>query len=317
MVSELAGEGAMPLPKPASHAELQVRLRRKIHRGSVLHSGVTKSKQDFLHAISSFNLLSLQISEDRSGVLVFQSSVSQSRFVKILSKVLISFSFAVFNRSRSVNSSRVLDRVDAMFAVFGRDSWRRSNESLSAVLVPPCVVISVHRTAPGYGKVSIAKVFSCEVFYRVIEEEFSKNDQHKDSEKSNFNGSVADQEVVLENGGEELQASLMAIPIQNSAMVSRSQIFDVIVSAIGSLSAELVVAIWSPQRRTRKKKQFSDLKNRVGELRSEIKAANANEAKQITESIKRKRFRGTVTEIDLPPNFAVKKCLRSKLSHKI
>nr|GMD03450.1 K(+) efflux antiporter 5 [Ipomoea batatas] len=184
MVSELAGEGAMPLPKPASHVELQ-------------------------------------ISEDRSAVLVFQSSVSQSRFVKILSKVLISFSFAVFNRSRSVNSSRVLDRVDAMFAVFDRNSWRRSNESLSAVLVLPCVVISVHTTAPGYGKVSIAKVFSCEVFDRVIEEEFSENDQHKDSEKSIFNGSVADQEVVLENGGEEIQVS-MVIPIQNSAMVSRS-----------------------------------------------------------------------------------------------
>nr|GMD72725.1 putative RNA-directed DNA polymerase [Ipomoea batatas] len=30
IVEELAGEGAMPLPKPASHAELQVRLRREI-----------------------------------------------------------------------------------------------------------------------------------------------------------------------------------------------------------------------------------------------------------------------------------------------
>nr|GMD28209.1 long-chain acyl-CoA synthetase 8 [Ipomoea batatas] len=61
------------------------------------------------------------------------------------------------------------------------------------------------------------------------------------------------------------------------------------------------------------------LKNRVGELRSEIKAATANEVKQITESMKRKWFRGTVIEIDPPPppNFAVKKHLRSKLPRKI
>nr|GMC79203.1 ferritin-3, chloroplastic-like [Ipomoea batatas] len=104
-----------------------------------------------------------------------------------------------------------------------------------------------------------------------------------------------------------------------------------------SSSVELVLAISSPQRRTRNKKQsippipdfafeksqrrVSDLKNRVGELRSEIKAATAKEAKQITESMKRKWFRGTVTEIDplLPPqpNFAVKKHLRSKPSRRI
>nr|GMD79013.1 long-chain acyl-CoA synthetase 8 [Ipomoea batatas] len=103
-----------------------------------------------------------------------------------------------------------------------------------------------------------------------------------------------------------------------------------------SSSAELVLAISSLQRRTRNKKQsippipdfaseksqrrVSVLKNRVGELRSEIKAATANEAKQITESMKRKWFRGTVIEIDPPPpppNFAVKKHLRSKLPRKI
>nr|GMC71265.1 pentatricopeptide repeat-containing protein At2g35130-like isoform X1 [Ipomoea batatas] len=100
-------------------------------------------------------------------------------------------------------------------------------------------------------------------------------------------------------------------------------------------SAELVVVVSLPQRRMRKKKQLitpipdfaseksqrrvSDLKNRVGELQSEIKAATANEAKQIKESMKRKRFRGTATEIDPPPppNFAVKKHLRSKLPRKI
>nr|GLL30562.1 ruBisCO large subunit-binding protein subunit beta, chloroplastic-like [Ipomoea trifida] len=44
MVSELAGEGAMPLPKPASHAKLpRIRLRQPIHSGSLLRSGVTMS----------------------------------------------------------------------------------------------------------------------------------------------------------------------------------------------------------------------------------------------------------------------------------
>nr|GLL25049.1 cyclin-SDS [Ipomoea trifida] len=101
-----------------------------------------------------------------------------------------------------------------------------------------------------------------------------------------------------------------------------------------SSSAELVLAISSPQRRTRNKKQsmtpipdfaseksqrrISDMKNRVGELRSEIKAATANEAKQIKESMKQKRFRGTVTGIDPPPlNFAVQKCLQLTLSRRI
>nr|GLL41419.1 ruBisCO large subunit-binding protein subunit beta, chloroplastic-like [Ipomoea trifida] len=44
MVSELADEGAMPLPKPASHAKLpRIRLRQPIHSGSLLRSGVTMS----------------------------------------------------------------------------------------------------------------------------------------------------------------------------------------------------------------------------------------------------------------------------------
>nr|GMC63032.1 flavonol sulfotransferase-like protein [Ipomoea batatas] len=112
MVSELAGEGAMPLPKPASHAELQVGLRRQIR--SSLRSGVD----------SPFNL---------SAVLSFQSRVSRSRFVKSLSNVLIIPMFAVFNRSsqsKSVRSSAEL--VIPLFAVFLRS---RSAEILSAELV--------------------------------------------------------------------------------------------------------------------------------------------------------------------------------------
>nr|GMC95521.1 UDP-N-acetylmuramoyl-L-alanyl-D-glutamate--2,6-diaminopimelate ligase MurE homolog, chloroplastic [Ipomoea batatas] len=130
MVSELAGERAMPLPAPASHAELRrVRLQRQIRRGSLLRR--------------SFNFLFLKFSEDRSAVLFFQSIISRS--VNILSKVLISFFiFADFNRSRVLVSSwsRVLvthfftvfnwnRSVNAVFAIFDRDSW---SENLSAVL---------------------------------------------------------------------------------------------------------------------------------------------------------------------------------------
>nr|GME17456.1 exocyst complex component EXO84B [Ipomoea batatas] len=80
------------------------------------------------------------------------------------------------------------------------------------------------------------------------------------------------------------------------------------------LSTELVAVVSSSQRRTREKKQLitpirdfsseksqgerrvSDMKNRVGKLRSEIEieAPTTN----IEEAIKRKRFRGAVAEID-------------------
>nr|GMD76030.1 exocyst complex component EXO84B-like [Ipomoea batatas] len=188
MVSELAGEGAVPpqLPTPASHAKLHVCLRRSIRRGSLLSRQYVNppldSKLDFFVDVGNnlayatdevirnmsavlFKSIQSSVSDDSwsrsmkntSKVLVnvqfagvnhslwsrsancsstaLVNRTSRSRFVKILSKVLISFPFAVFNRSRSVNSSRVLDRVDAMFAVFDRDSWRRSNEGLSAELV--------------------------------------------------------------------------------------------------------------------------------------------------------------------------------------
>nr|GMC51597.1 K(+) efflux antiporter 5 [Ipomoea batatas]GMD97586.1 K(+) efflux antiporter 5 [Ipomoea batatas] len=51
----------------------------------------------------------------------------------------------------------------------------------------------VNTTAPENGEGSIAKMFD-----RVLEKEFSENDQPEGSEKSSFNSSVADQEAVLE-----------------------------------------------------------------------------------------------------------------------
>nr|GLL46161.1 hypothetical protein Itr_chr14CG07950 [Ipomoea trifida] len=138
-----AGEGAMPpqqLPAAASHAELlRVRLQQQIRRRSLLRRGVTRSKQDLLR-ISSFNLLFLQFSKDRSVVLFFQSSqssVSWSRSVKVLSEVLTSPPSSVFNRtswSRSVNrSSTVL--VNPQFIAFNCSFQSRSVEITSTSLV--------------------------------------------------------------------------------------------------------------------------------------------------------------------------------------
>nr|GMC58222.1 ATP-citrate synthase alpha chain protein 2 [Ipomoea batatas] len=77
-------------------------------------------------------------------------------------------------------SSRVL--VDVVFEVFDRDSWSRSSESLSAALVPLCVVILVNMTA---SEGSIATM--CD---RFLEEEFPENDQLEGLEKSNFNADL-------------------------------------------------------------------------------------------------------------------------------
>nr|GME16360.1 T-complex protein 1 subunit delta [Ipomoea batatas] len=150
MVSELAGEGALPLPTPASHAELRrVRLQRQIHIGSLLRRGVTRSKQDF-RQISSFNLLFPQFGEDRSTVLFFQSSTSRS--VKFLSKMLFHPLYTVFSRSRSESSSnKVFDYPPSV--AFNRSPWSRSmesvGESMSTVLISSTsVAIVVHGVDP-------------------------------------------------------------------------------------------------------------------------------------------------------------------------
>nr|GMD88285.1 GPI-anchored adhesin-like protein precursor [Ipomoea batatas] len=105
-----------------------------------------------------------------------------------------------------------------------------------------------------------------------------------------------------------------AIPIQRLSKVLVSSLFTVFTRSRSAKisSAELVVVVSLPQRRTREKKQLItpirdfapeksqgerrvwNLKKRVGELRSEIETPIAN----IEEAIKRKRFRGAMAEID-------------------
>nr|GLL17198.1 QWRF motif-containing protein 9-like isoform X2 [Ipomoea trifida] len=136
-------------------AELRVRIRQQIYRGSLLRRGVTKLKSDNVskHSLVSFNLqrscnVAAKILKRRGGpsaavgsgdcfkaskqdsscnssrVLInhrFKASncTSWNRSVKILSKVLISPLFTIFNRSRSEkSSSRVLDPVH------GANPWK-------------------------------------------------------------------------------------------------------------------------------------------------------------------------------------------------
>nr|GME00448.1 pentatricopeptide repeat-containing protein At4g14850 [Ipomoea batatas] len=240
MVSELAGEGAMPpqLPEPASRsletAELRFRLRKQIRRGSLLRRGVNLTKT----------------------IALFSPSFNRSRSVKFLSKVLNNPLFEVFYRSRSVkSSSRVLDPpsvaiivhgadpwnervqcslislaslihsaisscsamarvcvrrspaipiqssskvlVNALFIASNCSSWSRSSESLSVLVNPLCVVILVNMTAPENREGD-----------RVLEEQFSENDQHEGSKKSSCDNSVADQA----NGW---KASLAAVVVKS------------------------------------------------------------------------------------------------------
>nr|GMC51071.1 pentatricopeptide repeat-containing protein At4g14850 [Ipomoea batatas] len=124
-------------------------LQRRAGTGAAVDSGgglaiVDSVKQDYLHAIDSFSLLFLPINEDRSAMLLFQSSISHSIFVKFLSKVLISPLFIVFNRSRSENSSsKVLDYPPSV--AFNHSPWSRSmesvGESMSTVLISSTLVV--------------------------------------------------------------------------------------------------------------------------------------------------------------------------------
>nr|GLL19931.1 hypothetical protein TEA_025588 [Ipomoea trifida] len=118
MVSELAGEGAPQLPTPASHVELRYRRRDKqIRRGVNLVKTVT-----LFTPSTVFGALSLDGS-------------SRSRSIEILSRVLVSHLFAVFNRTSWSRSMRNWSRelVDFLFVAF--ISWSKSVESMSAELI--------------------------------------------------------------------------------------------------------------------------------------------------------------------------------------
>nr|GMD97919.1 probable glucan 1,3-alpha-glucosidase [Ipomoea batatas] len=126
MVSELAGEGAVPpqLPAPAS-----------------------RSLEIAHHSLSDYELDHIDEKNRNLSRVLFDSSHSWSRSMEILSRVLTNRLFTTFNRgkrSRSVEiSSRVL--VDPMFPVFDRNSRSRAVESTSTMLVSqPSIVDSVY-----------------------------------------------------------------------------------------------------------------------------------------------------------------------------
>nr|GMD93199.1 transcription factor bHLH130-like [Ipomoea batatas] len=173
---------------------------------------------------------------------------SWSRSMKSSSRVLVDSLFTTFNRnsrSRSVEgTSRVLVHPSSI-AVPGADpmEWKQFRGAVAKIdPLPPqphfshilrslfiaevssmpfnplCIVVLVNTTAPGYGEGRFTKVFDREVFDRVLEEEFFENDQHEGPERSNFNGSVVDQEAVLENRGEEVGGSKLS-GMQNDAIL--------------------------------------------------------------------------------------------------
>nr|GLL17150.1 isoamylase [Ipomoea trifida] len=138
MVSELAGEGAMPLPAPASHAELRrVRLQPQIRRGSLLRRGVTRSKQEDPSVNSNSS------SKQENRIVTPQRSNAELRRIRIVSFILLflqinkGLSTVLFKSNQPNSWSRSVRSVNAVFAVFDRDSWSRSGESLSAELVDP------------------------------------------------------------------------------------------------------------------------------------------------------------------------------------
>nr|GMD06190.1 golgin subfamily B member 1-like [Ipomoea batatas] len=106
MVSELAGEGAMPLPAPASHAEL-----RRVH----LRRGVTKSKNNSLvrlpQPIRSGSLL-------RRGVTKLKSVRNSSRVVVV--------AFSSWRKS--------MENLSAELVTIRRSSRGRSAENSSTEL---------------------------------------------------------------------------------------------------------------------------------------------------------------------------------------
>nr|GMD49782.1 PHD finger protein ALFIN-LIKE 3-like [Ipomoea batatas]GMD56835.1 PHD finger protein ALFIN-LIKE 3-like [Ipomoea batatas]GME02063.1 PHD finger protein ALFIN-LIKE 3-like [Ipomoea batatas] len=111
MVSELAGEGAMSLPAPASQAELRrVRLQPQIRRGLLLRRGVTRSKQEDRSMTSN----SSRKQEDR--IATPQRSNTELRGVRISS-----FNIATPQRSNAELRGVRISSFNLLFLQFSKD----------------------------------------------------------------------------------------------------------------------------------------------------------------------------------------------------
>nr|GMD93323.1 ruBisCO large subunit-binding protein subunit beta, chloroplastic [Ipomoea batatas] len=149
MVSELAGEGAMPpqLPTPASRsletAQPLVHLRQSIRSGSSLRRGVTTLKTSF-ELWRNFDAIARMLKRRNGpsaavgGGCGFKASKQDRPFNS--SRVLINHPFKAFNcssRSRFVKNSRL---VNPLFAGFNQSSRSRFTKRTSAELVDPSQV---------------------------------------------------------------------------------------------------------------------------------------------------------------------------------
>nr|GLL17075.1 hypothetical protein VITISV_043093 [Ipomoea trifida] len=153
MVSELAGEGAMLLPKPASHAELRVRLRRSIRGGSLVDRRHFKvCSLSFPEKNQLMMLRSVAFTESTTMLLRLSPSIasssSRSRSVKLLSAMLVNPLFAG-SRSRSaentmstelINRSSVAIVIPSPLVLEQWRSWSRSMKKSSRVLVNPLFI---------------------------------------------------------------------------------------------------------------------------------------------------------------------------------
>nr|GMC79898.1 trafficking protein particle complex subunit 11 [Ipomoea batatas] len=148
MVSELAGEGAVPpqLSAPASHAELRIYLRQSIRRASLLSRQYVNPLLDseldfFVHVANKFAYATGEVIRNLSAVLFKsnQSSVSDdswSRSMKNTSKVLVNVLFAeLVDPSPIAIPGADLWKTRAMYSLVINDSWSRSMDLWSRVIV--------------------------------------------------------------------------------------------------------------------------------------------------------------------------------------
>nr|GMC46352.1 reticulon-like protein B2 [Ipomoea batatas] len=222
MVSELAGEEAMPpqLPAPASHAKLRIRLRRgvtkskpdslvrllqPIRSGSLLRRGVTKLKQDSL--LARFNLFFLFF--NLSAVL--SKSSSWSRSVRNSSKVLV----VAFNSGR-----KSMENMSAELFIIDRSSRSRSAEK-SSVELAVAISTMVSRSQNFDVIVSTQQSNVCLIFNCKEASDWPKKGCRRltgvfadlcvhCASTYKEGGIVADQKSVLEIGGEELGGSKLS-----------------------------------------------------------------------------------------------------------
>nr|GMC80194.1 DExH-box ATP-dependent RNA helicase DExH10 [Ipomoea batatas] len=186
MVSELAGEGAVPpqLPTPASHVELRV--RQSICRRSLLIRQYVNPPFD--SELEVFVDVGGKLADESGGIIcnlstvVFKSSqpISWSRSMRNWSRELVDFLFVAFiSWSKSVESmsAELINRslmaivVPSSLVLEQWLSWSRSMEISSRVLVNPLFI-----------------AFECRSWSRSVEIDDSSSEEIEDKAENDDDG---------------------------------------------------------------------------------------------------------------------------------